>query len=161
MNRNEHECTAALRGTDADYATGTITIPNGQSGSIYYSIAPNFWRALKLKPYCIDNNLLVRLRFQDSANIIVSGSMTLMLYSYQYDNLFINNTYACVYTISQNSLQDLGRGTCNGFVEMRGSHYLQFTTDSTLVGGSYEIYVFGICNECLQIEKAELKTSRT
>jgi hypothetical protein len=272
MSRNEHEITASLRGTSSAYATGTITIPNGQSGSIYYSIAPNFWRALKLRPYCIDNNLLIRLRFQDSANIISSGSMTttaaylefsgyyessaqrklmlqraeipkllsywapqqntetltlaasttyqvrlagingyvgqlyfairaianatspanqfsfvrpasfdildpssksltgfktqtasdmIMLYSHQYDNLFINNTNACVYTFSQNSLQDVVRGTCNGFVEMRGSHYLQFTTDSTLVGGSYEVHVFGICNECLQIEKAELKTSRT
>jgi hypothetical protein len=272
MSKNEHEITASLRGTSSAYATGTITIANGQTGSIYYSIAPNFWRALKLRLYCIDNNLLVRLRFQDAANIISSGSMTtrvanlefsgyyessaqrklmlqraempkllsywapqqhietltlaasttyqvrlagingyvgqlyfairavanatspanqfsfarpasfdildpssmsitgfktqtasdmIMLYSHQYDNLFINNTNACVYTFSQNSLQDVVKSTCNGFVEMRGSHYLQFTTDSTLVGSLYEIHVFGMGNECLQIKKAELKTSRT
>jgi hypothetical protein len=271
MSRNEHEITASLRGTSSTYATSTITISNRQTGSIYYSIAPNFWRALKLRPYCIDNNLLVRLRFQDSANIISSGFMTtiaanlkfsyyessaqrklmlqraeipkllsywalqqhtktltlaasttyqvrlaginsyvgqlyfairvivnatslanqfsfvrpaffdildpssksitgiktqtasdmIILYSHQYDNLFINNTNYCVYTFSQNSLQDIVKGTCNGFVEMRGSYYLQFTTDSTLVGGSYEVHVFGMCHEFLQIKKAELKTSRT
>jgi hypothetical protein len=85
----------------------------------------------------------------------------IILYSHQYDNLFINNTNACVYTFSQSSLQDIVKGICNGFVKMRGSYYLQFTTDLTLVGGSYELHVIGMCNECLQIEKAKLKTTRT
>jgi hypothetical protein len=234
-----------------------ITIANAQTGFIYYSIAPNFWKALKLRPYSIHNNLLVRLKFQESANIISSGSMTttaanlefsgyyessgqrklmlqkaelpkywasqqhletltlaalttyqvrlagingflgqlyfairaianatspvnqfsfvrpasfdildpssksitgfktqisndmIMLYSHQYNNLFINNTNACVYTFSQNSLQDIVRGTCNGFVEMRGSYYLQFTTDLFLIEGSFKVHIFGMCNESL------------
>lgn len=272
MHRQEWETTAGIRGTSDAYATGQVTISTGRTGSTYYTIAPNFFRSIKLRTYAIDGNILIRLRFQDASRIITSGTITttsanlllsgyyeaaeakkhclaraeapkafsywapqhhievmnltpsqsytvrlsgingwvgqllfalrpianaispnnqfsfarpqdfdildpsqksltgfrkvskddmVLLYSHLYDNLFINNTNACVYSFSQNPLTDVSKGTVNGVEEMRGAHYLQFTTQSNLVAGSFEILVFALCNESLIIERAQVKTSRT
>lgn len=271
MSREEHETTAALRGTSATYASGTLTIPTGQSGSLYIAIAENFWRSLHLRTYTIDGNILVRLQFQPSNNIIVSGtwsttnvllelsgyyesaaqkklmtqkaevpkifsyyspqvttaSLTLaassqyqirlsgingwvnqiyfvirqsayatdpanqlsfvqpssfdildqagksttgyksqtvadmvMMYSPLYNNVFINNTNAMVYSYSQTPQADILTGSWNGGIRCTGYHILQFTTPSTLVGGSYDVLVYGLCNESLIIENAMAKTTR-
>lgn len=271
MSRNEHETTAALRGTSAVYATSTISEPDGSSGSYYIDLSPNFWRSTKLRTYCIDGNLLVRIKFQESANIITSGSWTttavnlelsgymedeqqkklliqraekpkvfsyyapqrhtetltlnastqyqirmsgingwvnqlffvlrpialsttpagqfsfirpdffdildpqsksltgfknqtsrdmVMLYSHLYDNQFINNTAACVYSFSQTPVADVKNGSFNGGVYMEGYHLLQFNTDALLITGSYQVLIYAMCNESLIIEKALVRTSR-
>lgn len=270
MSRNEWDTSSADRGTDANYSTVSISNPDGQVWSYYYNIAPNFWRTLKLRPYCIDGNLLVKVRFSNqiiqsgtltttAANIMISGyyesekqknkciaraefpkvlsywapqahvetlnlsagssynirlsgingwvgqlyfairsmanaasvsnqftfvrpahfdilnpssvSLTgfrqqtekdmILLYSHLYDNLFINKTNACVYSFSQRPVADMATGTCNGAVEMRGDHYLQFTMPAGLGAGAHEVHIFGICNESLSIVKAQARSSRT
>jgi hypothetical protein len=76
LSRNEHENTAAYRGTSSIYATGTLTISNGATGYLFVKIAPLFWKALHLRPYSIDGQLLIRLQFDTGAANISSGSMT-------------------------------------------------------------------------------------
>jgi len=271
QSRNEYENSAALRGSDANYSTGTITNGTGTSGSYYISLAPNFWRSLHLRPYTFDGNLIVRIKFQDAANIISSGTWTttacyleftgymeseeqkkqmiqraekpkilsyyapqvhmetltlaastqyqvrlsgingytnqiffvlrsvayatspanqfdferplnfdildpqaksltgfknqstpdmLILYSHLYDNKFLLNTNACVYTFSQSPGGDVAMGSFHGGVDMRGYHILQFNTQSTIVPGSFQVLVYAMCNESLIIENAQLKTTR-
>lgn len=76
-DRNEHNTTAAIRGTNSAYTTAQITIANGATGSYYVCIAPQFFRSLHLRAYSFDGNLLIRLRFQSaSLNYITSGSWT-------------------------------------------------------------------------------------
>lgn len=271
MSRNEHENTAALRGTSNAYATGVITNATGTSGSYYISLCPNFWRSTRLRPFTIDGNLLVRVKFQDPASLISSGTWTttacylelsgymesetqtrlelsraekpkifsyyapqyhletltlaastqyivrmsgingwvnqlffvlrpianatdpnnqfsfvrpdnfdildpqsksltgfkvqttndmVILYSHLYDNLFINNTNACVYSFSQTPVGDVASGSWNGGFKMDGYHILQFTTGATLVGGSYQILIYGMANESIIIERANAKSSK-
>lgn len=76
LSRNEWENIAGLRGTDANYSTAVQTIADGAQGSFYYCLSPNFWRSIKFRSYCVDGNLLVRIRFQPGANIIQSGTFT-------------------------------------------------------------------------------------
>lgn len=271
MSRNEHETTAALRGTDADYVTTTITENTATSGSYYIDLSPNFWRSVKLRPYCIDGNLLIKVKFQEAANIITSGTWTtsgvylemsgymedeqqkklllarsdkpknfsyyapqrhvetltlaassqysvrmsingwvnqlffalristlatsvsgqftfvrpenfdildpqsksltgfksqtandmVMLYSHLYDNQFIANTGACVYSFSQTPLVDVKTGSFNGGELMQGYHILQFTTPATFVGGTYEVLIYAMCNESLIIEAGNIKATRS
>jgi hypothetical protein len=85
----------------------------------------------------------------------------IMLYSHLYDNQFINNTNACVYSFSQTPIADVKTGSFNGGVYMEGYHILQFTTSSVLSPGSYQVLIYAMCNESLVIEKANIKTSRS
>ncbi len=271
MSRQEHEVTATLRGTTAAYSTAAITDATATSGSYYYSLCPNFWRSLHIRPYTIDGNFLIRVKFQDTANVITSGTWTttasyleftgymeneaqkkvmiqraekpkyfsyyapqrhvetltlaastqyqvrlsglngyanqlffalrpiasasspalqftfvrpdtfdilnasaqsltgfknqsasdmIILYSHMYDNVFINNTNACVYSFSQSPTTDCATGTWNGGVHLQGYHILQFTTGSGLAGGSYQVLVYAMCNESLSIENAKARSSR-
>lgn len=72
--REEHENTTALRATNANYATGVITVLNNESRYFYVSISQQFWRSLHLSPYCLDGNILIRLKFGTSGSIIQSGT---------------------------------------------------------------------------------------
>lgn len=85
---------------------------------------------------------------------VQTESDMILMYSHQFDNEFINNNNAHVWTFNQQSGADIGRGTWNGGFEMRGDHYLQITTPFTLVGGSYEIHIIAMCNEMLSIQNA-------
>ena len=273
LSRTEWNTTASMRATTAEtYATGVQTIPNGQSGSLFYSIAPQFWRSLKLRSYTIDGNFLIKIKFKDPSTIIQSGTFTttsanlqftgymeddkqkqvavqrasvpkalayyapqqhletlnlspsstynvrlsgingwvntlyfvvravadatspnnvfrfyrpysydfldpssssitgfkqqlsnfdqVIIYSHQFDNEFINHTGACVYSFSQSPASDMATGAWHGGVEMRGSHYLQITTEPNLPAGSYEVHVYAMCNETLVIEKAQVRSTR-
>jgi len=272
LSRNEHEVTAALRGTSATYSTAPITEAAGASGSYYYSVAPNFFRALALRTYSFDGNLLIRFQWANAASSIISGTWTtnnvqleitgymepksqkelilkraevpklfsyyspqrhietltlaagsqytflisgitgwvnqlyfvvvpvanvddptlqltftrfasfdildessksvtgykpqseddmIISYSHIYNNLFINNSGAHVWSFSQAPVSDFSTGSSNGTVYMKGYHKLQFTTYPTLVAGTYEITVIGVCNEMLIIKNAQLSTTRS
>jgi hypothetical protein len=76
FSRNKHENTAAYRGTSNVYATGTLIIANNQTGYLFVNIAPLFWKALHLRPYSIDGQLLIRLQFDTAVANISSYSMT-------------------------------------------------------------------------------------
>jgi hypothetical protein len=54
LNRNEHEVSATYRGTDSLYAIGVLTIANNQSGYLYLTLAPLFWKSIHKQPYSID-----------------------------------------------------------------------------------------------------------
>jgi hypothetical protein len=271
LSRTEWNNTAAIRGTLANnYGAGALTTTNTTVYSFYYPIAPAFFRALKLRPYTINGNLLIRIKFSDvlvtsgtltttacnlllmgyyeseqqkahclkraeipkclsyyapqvqhetltlaassSYNLRLSGlngfinqvyfavravanaaipanlatfvrlssfdilnpssqSLTgfkvqtesdmVLAYSHQFDNEFINNNNAHIWTFSQQSASDIGRGSWNGGIEVRGDHYLQLNTASTLAGGSYEIIVIAMMNEMLTVVGAQLRTTRS
>ncbi len=76
-SRTEHEGIAALKLTNANYATGVQTIPNGQSGYYYIPICPLFWKAIHFRPYTVSGNLLIRVQFESASANISSGSMTI------------------------------------------------------------------------------------
>jgi hypothetical protein len=58
------------------YATSTLTIANNQTRYLYISIASLFWKALHLRLYFIDSQLLIRLTFNSATNNVSSGSLT-------------------------------------------------------------------------------------
>lgn len=89
-----------------------------------------------------------------------TASDMVILYSHMYDNLFINNTNACVYSFSQSPVSDVSAGSVHGGIEMKGYHILQFTTSSTITPGSFQVLVYAMCNESLVIENALAKTTR-
>jgi hypothetical protein len=272
LSRNEHENTAAYRGTLAAYATGTLTIANNQSGYLFVNIAPLFWKSIHLRPYSVERQLLVRLTFNPAFANISSGSMTtteavlrvsgyeesdaqkkmilskamlpknvfyyapqrhiktqtlaasstytirlsgihgmcnqlffvlravanigspsnefsfarassfeildesgvsqtgftpvtesdmIMQYGHQYDNIFINNTNAHVWSFSQTPVADLKHGTSNGSFFFNGFASLRFTTSSTFTPGSYQFMCVALCNENLRVVKGNVSTTRS
>ena len=74
LSRNEHELTASQRGTDATYTSPEITVANGASGYYYVWLLPLIYSALKIRPYSVEGNFLLRVRF--ASNNISSGTMT-------------------------------------------------------------------------------------
>ena len=272
LSRNEHENSAAIRGTSANYATGVLTVPNGQSGYLYVNIAPLFFKSLHLRPYSIDGQFLIRLTFNSGASNISSGSWTtneavlrvtgfeepegqkkmvlsramlpknffyyapqrhietmtlaansqytirmsglqgyanqiffilrstaninspnnhfsfarvknfelldesnvsivgfnpieiedmLISYGHQYDNLFLLNTNAHVWSFSQSPIGDLKLGTCNGGHFFNGFNSIRFTTRSDLVGGAYQIQIIALCNESMKVNRSVVSTTRS
>jgi hypothetical protein len=107
LSRIEHEVSATYRGTDANYATGTLTIANGQSGYLYLTLAPLFWKSIYMRLYSIDGQLLVRLTFNSATNNISSGSMT---------------TTKAVLRISGDSYQLIVIALCNENLRVNNSH---------------------------------------
>lgn len=76
MDFNEFNNISDLLLTDDNYSTGTVTIPNGQSGFWYVPIAPLFWKSIHFRPYCVESNFLIRLLFNTGAQNISSGTLT-------------------------------------------------------------------------------------
>jgi hypothetical protein len=60
--------------TNSVYATGTSSIANSQSGYIFVNICPLFWKSLHLRPYAIEDQMLIRLTFNPASANISSGS---------------------------------------------------------------------------------------
>lgn len=73
ISRNEYELIAPYILSDANYATGPVTIANGQSGYFDIHICPSFWKATMLRPYTIQGNLGVRVLFNTTAACVVGG----------------------------------------------------------------------------------------
>lgn len=102
----------------------------------------------------------------DSANVALTGYNPVteddmqLSYSHQFDNLFLNNTGAHVYSFSQQPVGNLATGTLDGSVFFDGFHSLRFTTKSTITPGSYEIMVCCLCNENLKLRNSVLLSSR-
>jgi hypothetical protein len=84
-----------------------------------------------------------------------------MQYSHAYDNTFINNTNAHVYSFPQAPIQDLKHGSCNGSMWFNGFCSLRFTTSSTFTPGAYQFMCVALCNENLRVVKGNISTTRS
>jgi hypothetical protein len=60
----------------------------------------------------------------------------IMKYTHVYDNTFINNTHAYVWSFSP--IQDLKYDTSNGSIWFNGFCSLRFTISSTFILGAYQ-----------------------
>lgn len=112
--------------------------------------------------------------FQDVENfdILDSGNRSLtgfrlqttedmeLQYALQFDNLFISNTNAYIWSFSQSPVTDTGKGSTNGYVTMEGFNSLQFTTTADIIPGSYQILIFANAQEELRILNAQMTSSR-
>lgn len=67
---------AGVRGTNTTYASGTLTLPTNTFGYFYIPLATQFWRATHIRPYSIQGNLIIRVKFATAALNIVSGTIT-------------------------------------------------------------------------------------
>jgi hypothetical protein len=91
----------------------------------------------------------------------IDTSDMIMQYAHQYDNVFINNTNAHVWSFSQAPVQDLKYGTCNGSMWFNGFASLRFTTPSTFTPGAYQFMCVALCNENLRVVKGNVSTTRS
>ena len=77
LSRNEFEGMASKRFTDDNYATGVVTVLDTATGYVYIPIALPFFKAVNLRPYTIDGNLLIRITFGAAAACVQSGAMSI------------------------------------------------------------------------------------
>jgi hypothetical protein len=85
----------------------------------------------------------------------------IMKYAHEFDNTFINSTNANVYSFSQDPIQDLKHGTCNGSMWFNSFCSLRFTTSATFTPGAYQFMCIALCNENLRVVKGNVSTTRS
>jgi hypothetical protein len=73
-DRNQHEQTHDLFGYDINYGGGTTNVLDGEQQYYYYPVAQNFFRSLHISPFCIDSNMIIRIKFNPASQNIESGS---------------------------------------------------------------------------------------
>ena len=85
----------------------------------------------------------------------------ILMYSYVFPNKYVNYTGAQFWSFSQSPMADVSTGSCNGSYHFTGFEVLEFTTKSSLVPGSYQLFVMCLSSESLNVDNAQLSTTRS